>query len=152
MSGSPRFCSFSSIVIQTAHSRHFSCTLSIHQWDNHAGLILESKSGFIIFWFKNLGHLLSLNLIFLICKTGIIIPSGIWLCSSWKWGKFARNAHNLFSATYVTVTWLVPEHMMKEVIRQSLSPHIPLFQPTKAAKISQRSLVQRSMWDAKSLF
>ena len=70
-------CSHS--FFQTPHSRQFWCTLSIHQWDSHAGFGLESKSGFIIYWFKDPGQVLSLSLIVLIHKTGIM-PCWIGCC------------------------------------------------------------------------
>ena len=44
----------------------------------------------------------------------------------------------MYFVTYVTVTYLGSEHMMKEIRRQFLSPQSPLSQSKRAAKSSQR--------------
>ena len=46
--------------------------------------------------------------------------------------------HDLCSVTYATVTCLGPELMMKEIMRQYLSPQISLSQSKRAATSSQR--------------
>ena len=46
--------------------------------------------------------------------------------------------HDLCSVTYATVTCLGPELMMKEIMRQYLSPQISLSQSMRAATSSQR--------------
>ena len=44
----------------------------------------------------------------------------------------------MYFATYVTVTYLGSEHMMKEIRRQFLSHQSPLYQSKRAAKSSRR--------------
>ena len=51
----------------------------------------------------------------------------------------------LCSVTYATVILLGPEHMIKEIIKQSFSPHNPLSQSKRAAKSLQRSHAQINM-------
>ena len=67
-------------LIQTAYSRQFHTHCPSTNETDHAGISLESKSGFIIHWFEDLGWVLSLSLIFLICKVVIILLSWIGHC------------------------------------------------------------------------
>ena len=51
----------------------------------------------------------------------------------------------LCSVTYATIILLGPEHTIKEIIKQSFSPHNPLSQSKRAAKSLQRSHAQINM-------
>ena len=103
----------------TEYSRHFSHTLSIYQRDNH----VEPQT-----WVQDLGQVLSLSLIFLTCLPDQDIVRL----------ETEVRSPEIYFVTYVTVTYLSFESMMKEIRRQFPSPQTPLSQSKRAAKSSQR--------------
>ena len=134
--------SYGHSFIQAVYSRQFSNTMSIHQWDrscwNRTWVIIHQHR-FIICWFRDLEEVLSLNLIFLIHKIGMIMPSLNTALLTLKerniLQKYVQPMFCNICHCYLSRLWAYDERNHKVI---SFFPHIPLSQSKRAIKGSQR--------------